>query len=79
MLPQFKPLMAIVIITGVSLGAESGFLTGAVAGFVSNFFSWTGTVDTVADVRFRHYRISCGTFVLQKARYKNFVREAKTA
>lgn len=42
MLPQFKPLMAIVIITGVSLGAESGFLTGAVAGFVSNFFLGQG-------------------------------------
>ena len=31
MLPQFKPVTAIVIITGISLGAEAGFLTGAVA------------------------------------------------
>lgn len=38
MLPQFKPVVAIVIIAGVSLGAEAGFLVGAVAGFVSNFF-----------------------------------------
>lgn len=42
MLPQFKPVVAIVIITGVTLGAESGFLVGAIAGFVSNFFFGQG-------------------------------------
>ena len=42
MLPQFKPVVAIVIITGVSLGAESGFLVGAMSGFVSNFFFGQG-------------------------------------
>lgn len=42
MIPQFKPVSAIVIITGISLGAEAGFLTGAVAGFVSNFFFGQG-------------------------------------
>ena len=42
MIPQFKPVVAIVIITGVSLGAEAGFLTGALAGFVSNFFFGQG-------------------------------------
>ncbi|WP_409344302.1 ECF transporter S component [Paenibacillus sp. MBLB4367] len=42
MVPQFKPVVAIVIIAGVSLGAEAGFLTGAVAGFVSNFFFGQG-------------------------------------
>lgn len=42
MLPQFKPVVAIVIITGVCFGAESGFLVGAVAGFVSNFFFGQG-------------------------------------
>ncbi len=38
MLPQFKPLAAIVIITGICFGAETGFLTGAVSAFVSNFY-----------------------------------------
>ena len=33
MLPQFKPMMAIVIIAGVCFGAESGFLVGAVSAF----------------------------------------------
>ncbi len=38
MLPQFKPVVAIVIIAGVCFGGETGFLVGAVTGFVSNFF-----------------------------------------
>lgn len=42
MVPQFKPVTAIVIIAGVGLGAEAGFLTGAMAGFVSNFFFGQG-------------------------------------
>ncbi|WP_202128898.1 ECF transporter S component [Paenibacillus dendrobii] len=42
MLPQFKPVVAIVIIAGVSLGAEAGFLVGAMTGFVSNFFFGQG-------------------------------------
>ena len=37
MLPHFKPVLAIIIISGVTLGAETGFLIGAVTGFVSNF------------------------------------------
>ncbi|MCD8330245.1 MAG: ECF transporter S component [Lachnospiraceae bacterium] len=42
MLPQFKPVTAIVIIAGISFGAEAGFLVGAVSGFVSNFFFGQG-------------------------------------
>ncbi|ONI45494.1 ECF transporter S component [Candidatus Epulonipiscioides gigas] len=42
MLPQFKPVVAIVIISGVCLGAESGFLVGAMSGFVSNFYFGQG-------------------------------------
>ncbi len=45
MTPQFKPIAAIVIISGVCLGGETGFLVGAISGFVSNFFlgqgAWT--------------------------------------
>ena len=43
MLPNFKPVCAIVIIAGVCFGAESGFLVGAVSGFVSNFFFGQGS------------------------------------
>lgn len=42
MLPQFKPVCAIVIITAVCFGGEAGFMVGAVAGFVSNFFFGQG-------------------------------------
>jgi len=42
MLPQFKPVVAIVIIAGVCFGGEAGFLVGAVTGFVSNFFFGQG-------------------------------------
>ncbi len=45
MLPQFKPIAAIVIISGAALGSGTGFLTGAMCAFVSNFFfgqgAWT--------------------------------------
>ena len=42
MLPQFKPVSAVVIVSAVGLGPESGFLVGALAGFVSNFFFGQG-------------------------------------
>lgn len=42
MLPQFKPVVALVIIAGVCFGGETGFLVGAVTGFVSNFFFGQG-------------------------------------
>lgn len=42
MVPQFKPVIAIVIISGVCLGKESGFLIGAMTGFVSNFIFGQG-------------------------------------
>lgn len=37
-LPSFKPITAIVMLTGIALGAEAGFLTGAISAFASNFF-----------------------------------------
>ena len=42
MVPQFKPVVAIVIISGVCLGKETGFLIGAMTGFVSNFIFGQG-------------------------------------
>ena len=64
MLPQFKPVVAIVIISAVAFGGETGFLVGAVIGFVSNFFfgqgPWTpwqmfafGIIGFFAGVLFR--------------------------
>ena len=68
MLPQFKPVVAIVIIAGVCFGAESGFLVGAMSGFVSNFFfgqgPWTpwqmfcfGIIGFIAGILFKKGRL----------------------
>lgn len=37
-IPAFKPILGIIMISGIALGAEAGFLTGAVSAFASNFF-----------------------------------------
>jgi len=42
MLPQFKPISAVVIISGIAFGGETGFLVGALSGFISNFFFGQG-------------------------------------
>ena len=42
MLPQFKPVAAMVIISGVAFGGESGFLVGAMTMLVSNIFFGQG-------------------------------------
>ncbi len=41
-LPSIKPVSAIAIIAGVVLGRRSGFMTGALAALVSNFFFGQG-------------------------------------
>ena len=42
MLPHFKPMLGIIMITGMAFGAEAGFLTGALGAFVSNFIFGQG-------------------------------------
>lgn len=41
-IPQFKPMVAVAIISGISLGGETGFLVGALIAFTSNFFYGQG-------------------------------------
>jgi energy-coupling factor transport system substrate-specific component len=41
-LPQIKPMAAVVILTGICFGAESGFLAGALAVLLSNFYFGQG-------------------------------------
>ena len=64
MLPQFKPVVALTIISGVAFGGETGFLVGAMTMLASNFlFSqgpWTpfqmfaaGIIGFLAGVLFR--------------------------
>lgn len=69
-LPQIKPVAAVVIITGIVFGGETGFVAGAISAFVSNFYfgqgSWTpfqmfslGLIGFFAGILFkrRHNRI----------------------
>ena len=68
--PEFKPLLAIIIISGICMGGETGFLVGAMSGFVSNFFfghgPWTpwqmfalGIVGFVSGVIFGNGIFGC--------------------
>ena len=41
-LPFFKPVTAIVIVTGMSLGRQCGFMTGALSALVSNIYFGQG-------------------------------------
>lgn len=41
-IPQFKPILALIIISGVCFGGETGFLVGTLSAFVSNFFFGQG-------------------------------------
>ena len=41
-IPSFKPVSAITIIAGIVFGRRSGFMVGALAGLVSNFFFGQG-------------------------------------
>ena len=78
MLPQFKPVAAIVIISGVAFGGEAGFLVGAASMLVSNMLfsqgTWTpwqmfamGIIGFIAGILFRkgllrRNRVSLCTF-----------------
>ena len=41
-LPHFKPMFAVIIISGFAFGPQTGFLVGAVTAFASNFFYGQG-------------------------------------
>lgn len=64
MLPNFKPVAAIVIVSGIALGGESGFMVGAMTMLLSNMLfgqgPWTpwqmfamGIIGFIAGVLFR--------------------------
>lgn len=65
-IPQFKPIIAIIIIGGVAMGAQSGFVIGSMSAFVSNFIfgqgPWTafqmvawGLIGMIAGLVFNRY------------------------
>ncbi len=75
MLPQFKPTLALTIVAGVALGAESGFLVGSVTMLASNMlFSqgpWTpwqmfamGIIGFLSGILFRRGRLGRSRWIL---------------
>lgn len=69
MIPQFKPVLAIVIISAVIIGPYEGFIVGALTGFLSNFYfgqgPWTvwqmfcfGFVGFLGGYLFRKIKVS---------------------
>ncbi|MCL2654483.1 MAG: ECF transporter S component [Coriobacteriia bacterium] len=74
-LPQVKPVMAVIIIASVALGARNGFAIGALTGFVSNFIfgqgPWTpwqmlafGLVGCLAGAAFAPARLPRGRWLI---------------
>lgn len=85
LVPQVKPIAAVVIVSAVCLGAHRGYIVGAFSAFVSNFIfgqgMWTpfqmvalGTVGLLAGLIFRwlkvnRYTLSIVGFVLATVVY----------
>lgn len=85
LVPQVKPIAAVVIVSAVCLGANKGYIVGAFSAFVSNFIfgqgMWTpfqmvalGTVGLLAGLIFRwlkvnRYTLSIVGFVLATVVY----------
>lgn len=69
LVPQVKPIAAVVIVSAVCLGAHKGYIVGAFSAFVSNFIfgqgMWTpfqmvalGTVGLLAGLIFRWFKVN---------------------
>lgn len=41
-IPNFKPMFAMIMLSGIAFGPQTGFLVGAISAFVSNFFAGQG-------------------------------------
>ena len=41
-IPSFKPMFAIIMLSGIAFGPEAGFIVGAISAFASNFFVGQG-------------------------------------
>ncbi|MBQ7741138.1 MAG: ECF transporter S component [Eubacterium sp.] len=93
LIPQVKPIAAVVVISAVCLGAEKGYLIGAFSAFVSNFLFgqgfWTpfqmaalGLVGLISGLIFKavkpnRYSLSLVGFILSFAVY-GFVTDIST-
>ena len=85
-LPQCKPVCAIVILTAVAFTPEAGFVTGAAAGLISNFFfgqgPWTpwqmlgfGLVGFLGGVLFAVFTCLCYVTGIAEFEFDDILKE----
>ncbi|MEG2199051.1 MAG: ATP-binding cassette domain-containing protein [Anaerovorax sp.] len=74
MLPQFKPVIAVVIIAGVCFGGETGFLVGAMTAFVSNMMFGQGPLTPWQMFAYGMVGLVAGVLF-----QKGFLRKKRTA
>ncbi len=74
-IPYFRPIIGIIMISGIAFGPEAGFLTGAIGVFASNFFfsqgPWTpwqmfayGFAGFFAGLIFYKHRNWCKPYIM---------------
>lgn len=74
-IPAFKPMTAVIVMTGMYFGAEAGFLCGALTALLSNFYfgqgPWTpfqmvsfGIIGLIAGICHKPLKISRAALVL---------------
>lgn len=66
MLPQFKPMAAVIIICAACYGRETGFLVGSMSAFLSNFFFTQGPFTPFAMLGFGLVGYFAGVFFYGK-------------
>lgn len=64
--PYFKPTISIVILSGLYMGPEAGFLVGSLSAVISNIFSGQGPWTPLSDADLGDYRDDPGISVFQK-------------
>lgn len=69
-IPAFKPVSAIVMITGMAFGAEAGFITGSVSALVSNFYFGQGVWTPFQMLAWGLSGLLAG-LILRESRHKN--------
>lgn len=68
-IPAFKPVTAIVILTGIYLSAEGGFLTGALTALISNMYFGHGAWTPFQMLAWGSIGLFAGLFSKQMRKY----------
>ena len=69
-IPHFRPTFAIIMLSGIAFGPETGFLVGAITAFGSNFFAQQGAHTPWQMMAYGAGGLLCG-FLAQRGWLKN--------